>query len=84
MIRRNVVEQHGGYDERLKALADYDFWLNLLRKGVRIANLAEPLYVFYEHGNSIRSDVDLTHNHLIRIIEKWEGGVCRARDERNV
>ena len=42
MIRRTVLEQAGGYDERYKKAQDYDLWLRLSRT-TRFANLPEVL-----------------------------------------
>lgn len=42
MCRREVLEQHRGYDERLARANDLDLWLRAYRS-FRFGNLAEPL-----------------------------------------
>jgi GT2 family glycosyltransferase len=43
MMRREAVEQLGGYDERFTYAQDYDLWLRMSEQ-FNIANLDEPLY----------------------------------------
>jgi hypothetical protein len=42
MLRRQVLETLGGYDERLRRSQDYDLWLRSYRR-FRFHNLQEPL-----------------------------------------
>jgi glycosyltransferase involved in cell wall biosynthesis len=42
MIRREVIERAGGYDERLPVAQDYEFWMRVAAL-TRLANLPEPL-----------------------------------------
>lgn len=42
MMRREVLEAVGGYDESLRVAQDYDLWLRMSRI-TRMANLPEPL-----------------------------------------
>jgi hypothetical protein len=44
MMRTSLVEDVGGYDERLPVAQDYDLWLRLAPL-TRFANLPEPLVV---------------------------------------
>ena len=44
MLRRRVLDEGQGYDERLTVAQDYDLWMRLSRV-TRLANLAEPLVV---------------------------------------
>ena len=54
MFRRSViVDELGGYDERMPAgVEDYDLWSRLRRKHVAM-NLLEPLIDFRAHGSSV-------------------------------
>lgn len=72
MIRRSCLDSFGGYDETIPVMEDYDLWLRLLSKGVRVATLHEPLYYFYEHDHSVRSCCDRVHDGLTKLIKKWE------------
>jgi len=42
-VRRNVLVECGGYDERFACAQDYDLWLRISEK-YKLANLSEPLY----------------------------------------
>jgi len=42
MVRRQILEEAGGYDESLPVAQDYDLWLRMSRL-TRMANLPEPL-----------------------------------------
>ena len=44
MMRRELVEQLGGYDESLAVAQDYDLWMRMSRV-TRLANLPAPLVV---------------------------------------
>jgi glycosyltransferase involved in cell wall biosynthesis len=44
MVRRELLERAGGYDERLAVAQDYDLWMRLARL-TRLANLSDVLVV---------------------------------------
>ena len=44
MMRRSVLDEVGGYDERLPVAQDYDLWMRVSRVA-RLANLTSPLVV---------------------------------------
>lgn len=50
MIRRNVLETHGGYCERREILRteDYELFMRLYAKGCRGYNLQEALFIYRE------------------------------------
>jgi glycosyltransferase involved in cell wall biosynthesis len=50
MIRRDVFLELGGYDTRLRNLADYEFGIRLLSSGHETHYLGEPLFVYYHGG----------------------------------
>jgi GT2 family glycosyltransferase/radical SAM superfamily enzyme YgiQ (UPF0313 family) len=52
MMRREAVEQLGGYDERFIYAQDYDLWLRM-SEHFHIANLEEPLYCWRASASSI-------------------------------
>jgi len=43
MIRKGVLERFGAYNPEFRYAEDLDLWLRLLNRGVRFANLDEPL-----------------------------------------
>lgn len=50
MIRREILEETGGYNEDFRMSQDYELWLRIA-KTHRIANLPEPLYGVRRHAN---------------------------------
>ena len=52
MMRREVYQQVGGYDERFMFAQDYDLWLRMA-KICKVANIGEPLYCWRLTESSI-------------------------------
>jgi len=52
MMRRSLVEQAGGYNEKISAAQDFDLW-ERLRFSTRFANLEEVYILLRKHRNSI-------------------------------
>lgn len=52
MLRREVMEKVGGYNEDFRLSQDYELWLRIART-YRIANLLEPLYGVRRHSERI-------------------------------
>lgn len=50
LMRTEVFESVGVYDEQLRGGEDYDFWLRTLSKELCIANIQEPLSSYRMHG----------------------------------
>ncbi len=61
MIRADILRALGAYDPAFKAAEDLDLWLRLLNRGVRFANLAEPL-ISYRQTSSHRGPVNWSEN----------------------
>ncbi|MEM6366520.1 MAG: glycosyltransferase [Planctomycetota bacterium] len=54
-FRRSLFEEHGGYPEGYPVCQDYAYWSHLANRGVRFANLPEPLVRYRQHAASIKS-----------------------------
>jgi glycosyltransferase involved in cell wall biosynthesis len=55
MMRRTAYEQAGGYRE-VPWAEDYDLWLRMLRAGIVMAKIPEPLYDWADHpGRATRT-----------------------------
>ena len=52
MLRRHVLQDES-YDSRVPSCEDYDLWHRLLRRGVRMANVSEPLLRLRKHGANV-------------------------------
>ncbi|MDD4938657.1 MAG: glycosyltransferase [Candidatus Omnitrophica bacterium] len=59
LLRRQVWEQTGGFDENLYGEEDYDFWIRAARdfKIYRLTYQVDPLYVYRVHAKSISRTV---------------------------
>ena len=52
MVRRDVLERVGGYDETYRFAQDYDLWLRIAEQ-CEVANLSEFLYCWRKSGSSV-------------------------------
>ena len=57
MIRRELLEACGGYNENYRYVQDYELWSRLLPK-TQVHNLSEPLYVRSVHPQASQVNVD--------------------------
>ena len=53
LYRKEVHEKNKGFRTNLFLLEDYDFWVRAWLNGFRYAYLAEVLYEYRRHGNSL-------------------------------
>ena len=44
MIKASLLKDLGGYDEKFKYSQDYKLFLDLIKKGITIRTINEPLY----------------------------------------
>jgi glycosyltransferase EpsE len=54
MIRRNVLEAVGGYNEKYRTSQDYELWFRLAANGVKFVNLQENLLQYRETRSAVR------------------------------
>ena len=54
MIRREVLERVGGYNERFRTSQDYELWFRLAANGVKFANLQENLLKYRETRSAVK------------------------------
>jgi glycosyltransferase involved in cell wall biosynthesis len=53
IMEREIILANGGYNEDFRICQDYELWSSLLRKGFRIANMADILVVIRHYMDSI-------------------------------
>jgi len=53
MIRRSVLDKVGLYDTSKYVAQDYNLWIRLLSAGYDLANLREPLLIYYWEPESV-------------------------------
>lgn len=55
MVRREVLEAVGGYDETLRSAEDLDLWIRILEGGWRAAKVDAPLVQYRRRAGSLSS-----------------------------
>lgn len=55
LMRKDILEDVGGYDEDLDYIEDLDLWVRMARE-TKVRNIDEPLYNFTIHGESIYAE----------------------------
>lgn len=53
IVRREVMEAVGGYDERLRSAEDLDLWIRILERGWRAARVDAPLIEYRRRAGSL-------------------------------
>lgn len=53
MVRREVMEKAGGYDERLRSAEDFDLWIRILEHGWRGGLVPKPLIEYRRRAGSL-------------------------------
>ena len=79
MIRRAVLVEIGGLDERLGASEDVDLWLRLGQRA-EFAGTADVLVVRHDHhgGNQLSLDFGLRARDLTVLDDKWRAEITAA------
>lgn len=81
IIRREVFDRIGGFDEALRAAEDFDLWLRALRAGCRIEPLARVLVRYRRHAASISAHSTLADAAALQVLDKWGGQPCLDAEE---
>jgi glycosyltransferase involved in cell wall biosynthesis len=55
-VRREIFEEIGPFDETMLAAEDYELWMRLALKGMRMVRVREPLVVYRRAAGSLSSD----------------------------
>jgi glycosyltransferase involved in cell wall biosynthesis len=67
VIRRDRLQQAGGFDERLRGTEDYDLWLRLSKLGARFVFIDRVLVRYRSRADSLSHDVTGMPRSLIGI-----------------
>lgn len=76
LIRAEVFEKCGGFDESLPYSEDWDLWLRISRE-YPFAKLKKTLTLYRQHfrqGNLVERDIDYRTELLAKVAAKW--GLC--------
>ncbi|HWP02093.1 MAG TPA: hypothetical protein VNL96_01410, partial [Gemmatimonadaceae bacterium] len=86
LVRRELLERVGGFDESLRYCHDYDLWFRLARTSQALA-LPDRLTAIRAHENSHQADRRAAHEAWVRVYQKLArqlGGASRRRCYRQV
>jgi glycosyltransferase involved in cell wall biosynthesis len=70
MIRRSVSASFGAFDESLNSCEDWEYWLRLAARGVRMAFLDEPLVLYRAHEANMSRFTDRMHEGRLAAVQK--------------
>ncbi|MCB9450364.1 MAG: glycosyltransferase [Anaerolineaceae bacterium] len=71
LIRRDVLEKVGGFDEALSTAADYDLWLRIADAGYPFGCVQEPLGIYRLQHGSMVTNVARTEAEVITILDRY-------------
>ncbi|MCT3524978.1 glycosyltransferase [Latilactobacillus curvatus] len=73
MIRADVINNIGGYDESndVIRIEDYDYWCKLYSEGYRGVNLREVLLDYREDNNAFKKRNNIRRIRLVRRMNYW-------------
>jgi glycosyltransferase involved in cell wall biosynthesis len=66
MVRKQLVNDVGGFDPELPALQDWDFYIRLIKKGCLVVGIDKPLVNYYIIGAQKNVSFD-AHRHLAAV-----------------
>lgn len=69
LVRKDVIEKLGGFDERFRGPEDYDLWIRIAEK-FRMARVEKELAVCYESEDGLSMDYRLFLPQVLAVIDK--------------
>lgn len=70
MIPRELAAAAGGFDRTLRNAGDWDLWLRIAERGIRVAGTLEPLVLYRVWGGNESLDHVRTAEERVRMLEK--------------
>lgn len=69
LVRRDALDQTGGFDEELQSIEDIDMWMRLAAMG-GYACIDEPLVVIMKRPNSMSGNISVMRAAALRVMRK--------------
>jgi|KBSSwiStaDraftv2_1062776.scaffolds.fasta_scaffold175027_2 glycosyltransferase involved in cell wall biosynthesis len=83
IMRKDLVEQVGGFDEEDRNLTeDFDLWLRLARAGARIGYQRKVLAEYRYRSDSISASRIKLHEAALRVLQKTRRGMTLSASEK--
>lgn len=70
MIRKDVLDELGGYSEEFTRQDGYELWIKVIRNK-RVANVNLPLFYYRQHGNNLTKNKEKLYNTRHDIVRKY-------------
>jgi glycosyltransferase involved in cell wall biosynthesis len=81
-VRREVLDEVGTFDETMAAAEDYDLWMRLALRGLRMVRVREPLVVYRRSPGTLSSDsvrLETNRKEVFRRVAESPEATERAR-----
>jgi glycosyltransferase involved in cell wall biosynthesis len=83
IMRRDLVQQVGGFDEEDRNITeDFDLWLRLARAGARIGYQKKIVAEYRYRSDSISAHRIKLHEAALRVLQKTRGGMALSASEK--
>ncbi len=81
VLRREVYETIGGFDESLRTNEDYDYWLRAACAGFRFHRNDQPLGRYRRRDDSLSADEARMLRGIVRVLQKTRPALARRPRE---
>jgi glycosyltransferase involved in cell wall biosynthesis len=83
ILRREVFDRVGAFDEALRAAEDFDLWLRALHAGCRIEPVPRVLVRYRRHAASVSAQGTLADLAALQVLGKWRGRAALDAEEHD-
>ena len=81
-IRREIFDRIGPFDDRLRAIDDFDLWLRALHAGCRIEPVPRVLVRYRRHVSALSFESATNYSSGLQILAKWRDREELSEEER--
>jgi glycosyltransferase involved in cell wall biosynthesis len=78
LINKKLLVSVGCFDETLRSCEDFDLWLRVLSKNIRVKKLIRPLYFYYSNPDGLTNNFPNISKWEVVVIKKY---MSRCGDE---
>jgi glycosyltransferase involved in cell wall biosynthesis len=77
LVRREAFLQTGGYVSKVDGYADWNMWIDILKRGWRMAVVNEPLFHYRFLGDAANFEADQKREELTGLIRSFHPELCK-------